>query len=76
MIEGCREIAIGPYRLKDIKNYSEQLFDEKTCNECAMIQDFECLAGQSPNWSAMDISKWHEFALDCEAEANSQKEME
>ncbi|KAI1721357.1 tubulin binding cofactor C domain-containing protein [Ditylenchus destructor] len=79
VIEGCKEIAIGPYRLKDIKNYSttmEQYFDDKTRNECAEIQDFECLAGQSPNWSVMDKSKWQEFSLDCEDETNSLKEKE
>uniref|UniRef100_A0A915EEE6 C-CAP/cofactor C-like domain-containing protein n=1 Tax=Ditylenchus dipsaci TaxID=166011 RepID=A0A915EEE6_9BILA len=59
----CAYFSLAPYRIKDLERYGDRVAKYIHCeNECAVVQDFDCVVGTSLNWRIMDDTKWQEFS--------------
>lgn len=55
ILEQCREVEVGPYRVEGEADGDESW---------RQVKDFDFLGqGQSPNWRPLDQSEWRSFSL-------------
>lgn len=72
IIENSQEIRVAPYRITELGTgeFVDESFDSTkysnltdSWNKCINIQDFDCVIGESPNWSVLPESEWIDFSI-------------
>lgn len=67
IIENCQEIGLAPYKIsEDLTEFITSDFPGfKSFNtdSLALVQDFECVVGKSPNWYPIERNEWRSFSV-------------